>query len=96
MDGRDEIVFGSMVIDDNGKGLSLRTRRCPAGLYWDTTDLNRGILRVIQGVVNGISMATADSKQGIYDLRGNQLATPRRGLNIIRQRDGRVRKVHIK
>lgn len=66
------------------------------GLYWDTTDLNRGILRVIQGVVNGISMATADSKQGIYDLRGNQLATPRRGLNIIRQRDGRVRKVHIK
>ena len=22
MDGRDEIIFGSMVIDDNGKGLS--------------------------------------------------------------------------
>ena len=67
------------------------------GLYWDTTDLSSGILRVIQGAINGINMATTDdNKQNVYDLRGHQLAAPRRGLNIIRQKDGRVRKVHVK
>ena len=47
-------------------------------------------------VANGISLINAENPSEavtIHDLSGKQLAAPRRGLNIIRTADGKVRKV---
>ena len=67
------------------------------GLFWDTTDLARGILRVTSQVPTSLrsTFATA-SEEAVYDARGNRLATLRRGLNIIRRSDGTSRKVFVK
>jgi autotransporter-associated beta strand protein len=67
------------------------------GLFWDTTDLARGILRVTSQVPTSLrSTFAATTEEAVYDARGNRLATLRRGLNIIRRSDGTSRKVFVK
>ena len=57
------------------------------GLYWDTTDIKRGVLRVISGPT-GIDMTTNDERgttNDLYDLRGRRVdAQPRQGIYIRR------------
>ena len=51
------------------------------GLYWDTTDLAKGILRVTDVVPTGIgNIRTSDLKpSAIYDLNGHRVTAPRKG-----------------
>ena len=57
------------------------------GLYWDTTDIKRGVLRVISGPT-GIDLTTNDERgttNDLYDLRGRRVdAQPRQGIYIRR------------
>ena len=52
------------------------------------------VWRILQGV--GFSIVTTATATARYDLQGHRLASPRRGLNIIRMSDGTVRKVVVK
>ena len=45
--------------------------------------------------VNGISTPTS-AVRNVYDLGGRQLASPQRGLNILRQADGTTKKLLTK
>jgi len=48
------------------------------------------------GIETAVSPAAPATEAARYDLQGHRLATPRRGLNIIRMSDGTVRKVVVK
>ena len=64
------------------------------GIVWDTHDLSKGILRVVAATaesVNGIQRQ--QTTDGVYDMQGNKLPSTKQGINIIRQRDGTIKKV---
>lgn len=69
------------------------------GLYWDDSDLARGILRVTDIVPTAIDAPLAAAPQAVYTTSGTYLggALPqRRGTYVVRTRDGRSRKIAIK
>ena len=70
------------------------------GLYWDTTDLSKGILRVVSRGATAIGSIGADdndnARRTVYDVQGTRRPTVRRGLNIVRQADGTTRKMMVK
>ena len=44
--------------------------------------------------INSISIDSANAR--IYDMQGNRLNKPQKGVNIIRMKDGKTKKVMVK
>jgi hypothetical protein len=63
---------------------------------YKSTDYWNRFVNIIEGVPTGIDNITPSQKQERFDIRGNRLESPRKGLNIIRMNNGKSKKVLIK
>ena len=63
--------------------------------WWQTTMMYKTIKI---GTAVGISqvMAETDGTEQIFDLKGRRIGKLQRGVNIVRQADGNIRKVFVK
>jgi rhamnogalacturonan endolyase len=84
-DGKDEIIYGSMVVDDNGKGLYTTGLRHGDALHVSDLDPSRPGLEVfgiheIEEKTQGFGAALYDAKTGEILFKGNQGKDAGRGV----------------
>jgi rhamnogalacturonan endolyase len=84
-DGKDEIIYGSMVVDDNGKGLFSTGLRHGDALHVSDLDLSRPGLEVfgiheIEENTSGPGVALYDAKSGEILWKGNMNEDAGRGV----------------
>ena len=84
-------------------GEYLQFLRCPGGVLIYTVEKNEdGTMKIYEGdplVSNGIEGVTTDkggAPKGIYNLNGMRMPSMNKGINIIRQTDGTIKKVMMK
>ncbi|WP_348799829.1 rhamnogalacturonan lyase [Flavobacterium adhaerens] len=94
-DGKDEIVFGAMLVDDNGKGLFTTGLRHGDALHVSDLDLDNPGLEVfgvheLEGGSEGLGAALYDAKTGKILFSGSKNEDVGRGVadNIVADKKG--------